>query len=62
MYSKEYYINLLKSSFMLQIDIPNSFLSDNDIQQFIYSYKWSIIKQDCVTGWTTISKSVTVYD
>ena len=62
MHSKEYYLNLLKSPFVLQIDIPNIFLQDNDVTQGLFIYKWSIVKQDLTTGWTTISKSIVGYD
>jgi hypothetical protein len=62
MHTKEYYINILKGPFVLQIDIPTNFLSDNDIIQLISFYKWVVTKQDYVSGWTTLTKSVTGHD
>lgn len=62
MHTKEYYINILKNPFIVQSDIPIIFLSDNDITQLLFNYKWSVVKQDLTTGWASISKIITRYD
>ncbi len=62
MQSKEYYINILRGVFVQQIDIPNDYLADNDIMQCIYNFKWAITQQNIVSGWSTLTKNITVYD
>lgn len=62
MQSKEYYINILRSVFVQQIDIPTNYFTDNDIMQCIYNFKWVITQQNVIPGWSTLTKNITAYD
>jgi hypothetical protein len=62
MQGKEYYINILRGVFVQQFDIPNDYLADNDIMLCIYNFKWAITQQNIVSGWSTLTKNIAVYD
>lgn len=62
MQTKDYYISILKGPFVQQLDIPNAYLNDNEIMQYIYTYKWAVSQQNVVTGWSTLTKSIAIYD
>lgn len=42
MHTKDYYLSLISTQCLTQIDIPLSLLEDNDTIQHIIKYRWKI--------------------
>ncbi len=62
MESKDYFLSLLKSPFLTQIDIPSSLLQDIDIISLIMGYKWLINNNISDYEWSRLTKTGIYYD
>ena len=54
MYSKDYFLNVLRTGFIHQIDIPTYLIQDNDIEEIINRNNWVI--QSKTNTWVTLIK------
>jgi hypothetical protein len=57
MYTKDYFLSLIKGPFLTQISIPGILLQDNDIVSFIIKYNWLVNTCGSDEGWITLIKS-----
>lgn len=61
-FSKGYYLNIIRSGFVTQIDIPTSYLLEMEIVEMMKTYNWSIINVNPMSLWTKIIKRSYVRD
>lgn len=61
-FSKQYYLNIIRSGFITQIDIPTSYLLDMDIINLMKTYNWRIINANPINLWTKIVKNSYIRD
>jgi hypothetical protein len=61
-YSIDYYITLLQSPFLTQVDIPAECINNVNIISTMYAYKWMISPLSHAVGWITIVKNIQNYD
>ncbi len=57
MYTKDYYVSLISTTILTQIDIPLSLLEDNGVIELIIKYKWKINTNISDYNWATLVKS-----
>jgi hypothetical protein len=56
----QYYLNIINSGFVYQIDIPNIFLLTPEIIHSIQTKNWIVLPSK-IPGWTTIIKQQSFY-
>ena len=52
------YIQMLSTSFFSEIHIPNEFLTNPTVQEYIIHYRWSIT-QSLKSGWSRLVRNIT---
>ncbi len=56
MYTKDYFLSLIMTSFLTQIDIPLSLLQDEEAMALIIKHKWLININISNYDWATLVK------
>ena len=61
MYNKQHYIKLLHNFALTTLEIPNTYIYDDDIMQTIYKNKWYILN-NMQSDWIILVRYNSVYD